>query len=183
MLKATTLFLFSVLIACSSLSGVTSAKPAYAQEQSSVARGNDSASKTVLQRGPRTSTADPVASTSPIREYSGRVVKGLLYCIAGVVILCSAYKRFFPTSNKGAGSNSITVLARRELSSRSSLFIVEAEGRRFLLAQGADPVTVIASIDDELQFATALAEEDSFDRKSADSGQSYIELSRVENEW
>lgn len=80
------------------------------------------------------------------QSLAGKVLKGLLYCVALVLILASVFKKL----NKQPGSqnpDSIKVIGRKHLSPRNSLLVVEIDNKKLLLSESQDGLRFIANLD------------------------------------
>ena len=84
----------------------------------------------------------------------GQVLKGLLYCVAALFLGVSLYSKFGP--NKQASQSPIKILARQQLSPKSSLFYIELDDQKFLIGSTADNLSLISEIGQKDTFNASL---------------------------
>jgi flagellar biogenesis protein FliO len=134
--------------------------PSYAQQQTDLAQlvtgaeeQVDSAEKTTLRSS--LSKAGNKFSKTPslgrdVPEFgasAGKASKGLIYCLAAVLVLLYVYKQVRSRTNGQVDQQVIEVIARRGLSSRTALLVIRADERKFLLTQNGDEVTLLSELD------------------------------------
>jgi flagellar biogenesis protein FliO len=99
----------------------------------------------------------PAAESIPYRKAEGgdgavlvRVIAGLAVVLVVGVAAIFLLRRYFPVAYGHAkdGSRKIQLLETRRLTPRTTLFAVQFEGRRLLLAQSGDRITRVCQINE-----------------------------------
>jgi hypothetical protein len=110
-----------------------------------------------VDSGPNPAAAVIGRDLPSMPELGGRAVKGLAYTVGILLIASSLYKRFVSKKPLQPGP-AIEIHSRKNLSARVGLVIVEVDGRRFLLSQGAEQAQLIAELDSPAEIAALAAE-------------------------
>lgn len=128
--------------------------------------GSISLSSTALAEGDNTSSAQEsgalkahkkveLASSIPnFALLAGDLAKTLIFCAAGLLVILSAVKRF--QAKRENIPSPIEIIARKTMGARSALLLVSVEGKRFLLAQSAESLKLLAKLDESLTFSDHL---------------------------
>ena len=107
----------------------------------------------------KSSAQQKLAPGSEIPDLGSRASqasKGLIYCVAGVLVLFSLYRHLKLRGSSGVEQNVIELIARKALSSKTALLVVRAEERKFLLTQTGDDVSLLAELDPATGFMDTL---------------------------
>jgi flagellar biogenesis protein FliO len=89
-------------------------------------------------------------------DASSRVFKGLAYTVCALGLTLSLLK-FINGRHNVSSPLTIDIVARRSLSSRISLVVVEIDGRRLLISQGTEDARLITELESDLE---ALSEQE-----------------------
>ena len=73
-----------------------------------------------------------------------QVAKGLVFCLAIFFLGVSIMKR----RNKSDAKSDIQIVSRQALSSKSALIVVEIEGKRLLLAESTEQLSLLGNMDE-----------------------------------
>jgi hypothetical protein len=104
---------------------------------------------------PKTPSAITIGSEVPsIRTAAERTAKGVIYAAALIILAASLIKRFRKT--EGA-ANPFHLLGRRAFG-RSALLLVEVEGRKLVLSQSPEGLSLVSSLEPDFSdFDEALS--------------------------
>lgn len=145
-----------ILLLTALLGGSTLATPVHAEEP---AGSGDMAAKVQLESGKPAWASGWRAPTEPLQEAGFSMAFGLACCLA---LLCGGVwvaKRFglvkMPNPKTG-----LKVLERTPVSAKTSLCLVEARGKQFLISVGSERVSLISnlSVDDSLESEQSFEE-------------------------
>ncbi len=89
---------------------------------------------------------------------AGKSSKALVFCLSGVFILLYLYKHYNLKNQTGAEQNLIEVLARKPLSSKTSILLIRTEERKFLLSQNGDELALLSDLGPAANFAEKLSQ-------------------------
>lgn len=113
-------------------------------------------------------------------ELANRGSKALFYGLAAFFIGIACYKRFADRLSPGAaGSVEITIVAKRQLSPKHSIYLVNVRGREMLLGTGSEGITQLATFESSQEppfsneLARALADTDLPRRLGNDGSRSH----------
>lgn len=140
----------ALLLAAAALTVLCAPTPASAQDrpaaamEDSVARLKDALKQEhAQQRGNAVSAALEGLRQAPVEEQStgGKMLKGLGLCV-GVFLIGVALCQRLRARATAAGGGRMRVIERLPLSAKTSLILVECEGRTLLAAVGPERVTL-----------------------------------------
>lgn len=119
------------------------------KENSLKKQSTDTESRTLTQK----SSAMPSYSSQV-----GKVVKGLLYCIATLIVISALLKRFSGQS-PAPRENAINIIAKRNISQKAQLLLIEVQDKQLLISHAGENVALISELDKKENFQSVLSEE------------------------
>lgn len=90
-----------------------------------------------------------------LSDLFAQVFKGLLYCVATILLGASLYRRFFEKPAAKA-DDLIKVLGKRTIAPKTALIIIESAGQKFLLSHTPDQVALLAELNSAPHFDDTL---------------------------
>lgn len=113
--------------------------------------------KKLLQARQDTTEQDAVGQAVPDFNSAARsTTKSFMFVISVLLIGLAAFKKFSRKNAESNGQDAIELVAKRSLGSRSFLLVAKIEGRKFLLAQNGDDVSLLSELDPPPDFQEAL---------------------------
>lgn len=94
-------------------------------------------------------------SQPSLSDLFARVFKGLLYCVATILLCVSLYRRFFETQAPKS-DELIKLLGKKTIAPKTALLVIETAGQKFLLSQTQDQVALLAELNATQQFDETL---------------------------
>lgn len=85
-------------------------------------------------------------------EMAKKTARGSLYVFGGLLAMLALVRRFKGAENTKT-AQAITLLARRSMGNRSSLLLVQVEGRKLLLAQSADSISLLTPLEPAFEIS------------------------------
>lgn len=105
-------------------------------------------------------TAEPV----DFKSLTSKTTKGFVYTAIFFLLALSLYRKYGTRSDAGLKQGAIQVLARKQIGSRTALLMIQAEERKFLLAQNGDQLALLSDLSfgfEELSPLELAAQEES----------------------
>lgn len=110
---------------------------------------------TVTRRGPIPKVVG--AGVEETNRASAGIAKSTWLLAGGLLLLFGIYKKTSLSNKLQIPSDSIEIAARKAIGPKTALLVVSAEGKRFLLSQEGDSVSLLANLDTPRNFADEMS--------------------------
>lgn len=103
--------------------------------------------ETAFQQRIRAEQEQLLAKDVPqVDSLAGQLANGLTFCAAVFFLGLALAKRF--RKKQGDNGSNIQIISRQALSSKSALIVVEVEGKRLLLAESTEQLSLLGNMDE-----------------------------------
>jgi flagellar biogenesis protein FliO len=97
------------------------------------------------------------AATEETARASSGLAKSTWLLAGGMLLLFGIYKKSSLSNKQQFPSDTIEIAARKAIGPKTALLVVAAEGKRFLLSQEGDSVSLLAHLDNPRNFADEMS--------------------------
>ena len=81
-----------------------------------------------------------------------RTISGVTFGVLFLLLMFGGWKKLVDKQSKVATENKIEIISKRAVSQKTALLIAAVDGRRFLIAQGAEQLTLLSELDEPNQL-------------------------------